>query len=96
MTDSPESGAGEPTRESLAAAEADLAQLREVLQAAARGAVGAEELKRSAQSYLAEHGATLRGAAISVGEEARRGVLDQLYAWRAQLSTQLPARKSPT
>lgn len=77
----------------LAAAEEDLARLREVLVSAAQGGAGGEEVKEAVQGYLDEHGPALHAAASAIGEEARRQTLQELYKWRAQLDAQLKERK---
>jgi hypothetical protein len=96
MTSSGDTGPEELASQPLAAAEADLAQIRERLEAVARGEAGAEELTASVKGYLDEHGTTLQDAAAAVGEEARRQTLEELYKWRAQLNAQLEARKRTT
>jgi hypothetical protein len=80
----------------LEAAEADLLRIREALAAAARGELDASGLTRSMKEYLEQHGPVLRSAATAVGEEVRRGLLEQLYGWRSQLDDQLGShRRAP-
>jgi hypothetical protein len=66
--------------------------VRKVLESAAHGEVGGEEVKAAVQGYLDEHGVALRAAASAVGEETRRQTLEELYKWRAQLNAQLKPR----
>jgi hypothetical protein len=82
---------GQPEREPLEAAEADLARVRELLTAAGRQEADAADVKESVQEYLETHGPAIRQAAVSVGEEVRRQALTELYKWRAQLDAQLKA-----
>lgn len=93
MTSTGDKGPEGLAPESLAAAEAELARVREALESAARGEASGAELAEALQGYLDEHGPALRAAASGIGEEARRQALEQLYAWRAQLAAQLQARK---
>jgi hypothetical protein len=78
--------------ERLAEAETELARVRELLTAAARGDATAVEVKESVQGYLDEHGPALRVAAGALTEELRQRTLEELYKWRAQLNTQLQAQ----
>ena len=96
MISSGDAGAPDPPPQPLAAAEKDLAQVREVLESVARGEAGGDELKQAVQGYLDEHGAALRAAALALGEEARRQTLRELYKWRAQLDAQLKAQGRTT
>jgi hypothetical protein len=93
MTSDGGTARAESSREPLAAAEEDLARVRRVLESAAHGEAGGEELRSVVQGYLDEHGAALRGAASALGEETRRQTLEELYKWRAQLTAQLKPRK---
>jgi hypothetical protein len=78
------------------AAEDALARVRECLLAAAQGDVDATDLRRSLLGYVEQHGPVLRSAAVAVGEEVRRQLLEQLYGWRDQLDDQLGShRKRP-
>jgi hypothetical protein len=79
----------------LQSAEADLSRVRDSLAAATRGDLDAAELPAALRTYLDQHGPTLRAAATAVGEEVRRQLLEQLYAWRAQLESQLGSRPPP-
>lgn len=96
MTSSGDTGPRELPRQPLEAAEQDLARVREVLESAARGQAGGDELKEAVQGYLDEHGAALHEAASALGEEGRRLTLQELYKWRAQLDAQLKPRKRTT
>lgn len=80
----------------LAAAERDLAEVKDLLQGVVRDEVDSGELKQKMQEYLHEHGPALKVAASAVGEEARRQTLQELYKWRAQLDAQLKARGQAT
>ena len=93
MTTGRGTGPGELPSEALAAAEEDLVRVRQVLRSAARGEAGSEELKRTVQGYLDEHGPALHEAVSALGEEARRQTLQELYKWRAQLAAQLEEQK---
>ena len=73
------------------AAEAALDHIRESLLATARGDVDATDLRRSLLGYFEQHGPVLRSAAVTVGEQVRRQLLEQLYGWRDQLGDQLAA-----
>ena len=84
--------AGLPS-ESLTAAEAELARVREVLESAARGDANAAEVTEAVKGYMEEHGPALKAAAAAVGEEARRQTLEQLYEWRARLAAQTEDQK---
>lgn len=77
------------------AAEAALAKIRESLLAAAQGDVDANDLRRSLLGYMEQHGPVLRSAAVAVGEEVRRQLLEQLYGWRDQLDDQLGSHRKP-
>ena len=79
--------------ESLTAAEAELARVREVLEAAARGKAGGAEVTDAVKGYMEEHGPALKAAAAAIGEEARRQALEQLYEWRARLAAQTEEQK---
>ena len=78
--------------ESLTAAEAELARVREVLESAARGKAGGAEVTDAVKGYMEEHGPALKAAA-AIGEEARRQTLEQLYEWRARLAAQTEEQK---
>ena len=80
-------------RQSLAAAESDLAVVREVLESATRAGASSDELKEAVQGYLDEHGPALHAAASALGEETRRQTLQELYKWRSQLAAQLEEQK---
>jgi hypothetical protein len=95
MTRRDEPGPRDLPRQSLAAAEEDLARVRDALESAARGDAGGKELKEAVQTYLDDHGAALAAAASAVGEEARVQTLQALYRWRAELDAQLKARRPP-
>lgn len=73
--------------ERLASAADDLAELRHDIEAASRGDVGPDVLRRRLTDYLSAHGPALQAAATEVAEETRRQALEQLYALRAQLRT---------
>ena len=79
---------GDITKAQFEAAEAALADIRESLLAAARGDVNAADLSRSLLGYFEQHGPVLQSAAVAVGEQVRRQLLEQLYGWRAQLDDQ--------
>lgn len=81
--------------EAAQAAQAALGHIRESLLAAERGDVDATELRRSLLGYWEEHGPVLRSAAVTVGEEVRRQLLEQLYGWREQLDDQLGSHRRP-
>jgi hypothetical protein len=87
------SGPGDLTNGQFEAAEAALDDIRESLLAAARGDVDATDLKRSLLGYFEQHGPVLQSTAVTVGEEVRRQLLEQLYGWRDQLNDQLGSRR---
>ncbi len=93
MTSSGDTGSSELPRPHLAAAEKDLARVREILESAARGEAGGDELSDAVQGYLDEHGAALRATAAALSEETRLQTLQELYKMRARLDAQLKARK---
>ena len=72
-----------------------LADVRELLQAAARGDADTTQVTESLRGYLDEHGPALRSAAAATGEEVRQQLLRQLYGWRSQLDQQLGNRSGP-
>jgi hypothetical protein len=93
MTAPHEHRQGEQVPHPWESAEADLAQLRETLTAAAHGEAGQQAVKDSVLGYLEQHGPALRDAAAAIGEESRRQTLEALYRWRGQVRAQLQARQ---
>jgi hypothetical protein len=77
------------------APESAITDVRELLQAAARGDVDAAQVTESLQGYLEQHGPALRSSAAAAGEEVRQQLLRQLYGWRSQLDQQLGPRSGP-
>ena len=81
----------------MAAAQADLAGIRERLVAARKGdTTTGVDLIASLKGYLDTHGPALQAAAASVGEEVRRQALAELYKWRTQIATQLHTNEKPS
>jgi hypothetical protein len=96
MTGDRDDGRGDLPHQELAAAERDLAEVKDLLQGVARREADSGELTQKLQEYLQEHGPALKAAASAVGEETRRQTLQELYKWRAQLDAQLEARRRAT
>jgi hypothetical protein len=92
MTNSGETGPTERPGQGLAEATGDLAKVRALLESAARGEAGTEDLKNAVQGYLDQHTPALQAAAAALGEETRLKTLQELYKWRDQLNAQLKAR----
>ena len=78
--------------QAMTAAEEGLHDVQAVLQGAAKGQVRPDQLVATLQGYLETHGPALQASLETVGEEVRQQALSQLYAWRAQLKTQMAAQ----
>jgi hypothetical protein len=85
---------GAAPQEAVEGAVAELERLKETLQRAGSGEVGAGELQRAVNDYVRDHRDALTTAAVAVGEQVRSQMLAELYRLRAQLLQQRAGGKS--